>query len=186
MISRLNDEEYRKRLFRTKEAIRENLRRALGKTTISEAVLLQLFLTVEIERLLEKENLEKLSTILFKISPEGQTYKIYEQIPIGVSRYHFSDIVRKYFRENFLEDLSNFLRPDGMIFETLGNLDYPEANNVVRGIFGLYRFIVSGNSEGIYECAREFYNAHKKLEGSSNPREKKRSKIYQQIVKAFY
>jgi hypothetical protein len=166
------------------------LSEVLNKTTLNELILLEIYLNAEIRRLMEERNLDKISLILFKISPEGQTYKVYELIPITIYREEqlFHEIVKRYFKnpEKFLENLSNALNPDSVIFDALKNLNkYDEANDVLKAIYGLYRFIVLGNAEGWYEFIREMTNAYRKLENSTKPQEKRRYKEYIGIVKSF-
>jgi len=189
MLNNLNDREFVKKLFRTKEGVMKILKDALNKTSLEEMILLEIYLNVEIRRLMEKENLDKISTILFKISLEGQTYKIYEQIPITIYREQsFHEIIRRYFKnpEKFLKNLSEVLSPDGIIFDALKNVDrYDEANNVLKAVYGLYRFIVLGNVEGWYEFLREINNAYRKLENSTKQKEKWRCKEYMKILKQF-
>jgi len=190
MLNNLNDKEFVERVFRTKEGVMRILNDVLSKTTLNEMVLLEIYLNVEIRTLMERENLDKISTTLFKISPEGQTYKIYEQMPITIYRDHqeFHEIVERFFRspEEFLENLSEILKPDGVIFDALRNVDkYDEASNVVKAVYGLYRFIVLGNADGWYDFLREISNACRKLENSTKPNEKKRYKKYLDIVKKF-
>lgn len=194
MLAQLYEKEYIDRLFRTKEEIRRCLKPALEKTAISEAILLRLFLTVEVERLLEKENLDKLSATLFRISMEDRTYKVYEQIPVGLRRgeYHFGEIMEKYFKSDLMKDLSNFLQPDGVVFDALRNLHespekYPEANNVLNAVLGLYKFVTAENLDGLSDFVRELYNAYRKLESSDRQDKSKRcrAETYLRIIKSF-
>lgn len=194
MLTRLDEKEYIERLFRTKEEIRRSLEHVLEKTAVNEAVLLRLFLTVEVERLLEKENLDKLSATLFRISMEDRTYKVYEQIPVGlrVGEYHFGEIMGKYFRSDLIKDLSNFLRPDGAVFDALRSFHespekYPEANNVLNAVLGLYKFVTAENLDGLSDFVRELHNAYRKLESSAKQDKSKRYRAenYLRIIKSF-
>ncbi len=190
MLNNIKDKELIKKLFRTKNGTIGILNKVLSKTTLNEMILLEVYSNVEIRRLMERENLDKISTILFKIAPEGQTYKVYEQIPITIYREHqeFYEIIRNHFRdsERFLENLSEILKPDGVIFDALKNVDrYDEASNIIKAIYGLYRFVVLGNADGWYEFLREINNAYRKLESSTKPNEKRRSKEYMRVIKMF-
>jgi hypothetical protein len=199
MLEQLDNKEYINRLFATKEEVQQSVKSVLEKTALTEAVLLRVFLTVEVERLLEKENLNKLSTTLFRISTEGggrgrytQTYKVYEQIPVGIGEYHFREVMGKYFKSNLIEDLSNFLQPDGVVFNVLRNFherpeEYPEVNNVLNAVSGLYRFVTTGNLNGLSEFVRELHNAYKKLETSERQDRSKRYRMetYLRTIKSF-
>lgn len=189
LLSNLNDRELLKKIFRTKEHVIRILSEILNKTTLNELILLEIYLNVEIRRQMEESNLDKISLILFKISPEGQTYKVYEFVPITIYRegFVFHEVVKRYYKaERFLEDLSRALDPNGVIFDALKNLNkYDEANNVLKAVCGLYRFIVLGNADGWYEFIREITNAYKKLESSMKPKEKVRRKKYMDLVRMF-
>ena len=190
MLSNVEDKEYVRKLFRTKDGIIAALSEAINRTTMNEAILLEVYLNIEIRRLMEKENLDKISTILFKIAPEGQTYKIYEQILITVYResQEFYEVVRKYFKnpEEFLERLSSILDPNGVVFDALRNINkYDEANNILRAVQGLYTFIVLGDVSGWYVFLREMNNACRKLENSTKASEKRRHSKYVEVLKAL-
>ena len=190
LLNRLNDKELLKKFFRTKDDVIKILGDVLSKTTLNELILLEIYLNAEIRRLMEERDLDKVSLILFKISPEGQTYKVYELIPITIYREEqkFYEIIKNYFRrpEKFLENLSDILKPNGIIFDALKNINrYDEANNVLRAVYGLYRFIILGNTDGWYEFVREITNAYRKLEKSTKPQERKRCKGYIKIVRSF-
>ncbi len=190
ILKNVEDKEFIKKLFRTKKGVIQILSEVLNKTTLNEILLLEIYLNAELRRLLEKENLDKISTVLFKIAPEGQTYKVYELIPITIYResQEFYETIKKFFKdpEKFLESLTETLRPDGIIFDALRNINkYNEANNVLKAIYGLYRFIVIGDANGWYEFIREINNAHRKLESSTKAKEKKRCKLYKQLLQSY-
>ncbi len=187
---RIGDREFVRRLFRTKDKVVELLSDVLSRTTMNEIILVEVYLNAEIKRLMERENLDKISTILFKVAPEGQTYKIYELIPITIYREdpRFYEIVRRYFRnpEAFLENLLGILSPDSVIFDALKNFNrYDEAGNVVKAVHGLYRFVILVDAEGWYEFVREIDNACRKLEGSSKRQERSRGGKYRSMLRAF-
>ena len=56
----LEDREYVRRLFRTKDGIIRILNKVLNKTTLDEILLLEIYLNTEIRRLMEKEILDKI------------------------------------------------------------------------------------------------------------------------------
>ncbi len=96
----LNSPSLAEKFFLVKESVRESLRELLRRTTFNELLLIETTLNLELQRLMETENLDKISLTLFKIAHEGQTYKIYEQIPITVYRNPaFYETAKKYFRD---------------------------------------------------------------------------------------
>jgi len=189
MLNRVDDQEYVKRLFRVKDEVIKFLREILSKVTINEVLLLELYLNAEIRKLMEKENLDKISVILFKVAKEGNTYKIYEQVPITIYKEpKFYNVIKMYFRnaEDFLENLAEALKPDGVIFNALKNMDkYEEASNIIKAVYGAYRFIVLGDANGWYEFLREIDNAYRKLKSSKKRQEIKRVKSYRSILSKF-
>lgn len=188
MLNNIHDIEYVNRLFRTKEGVVKIFRQTLSKTSINEAILLEVYLNAEIAEMLRKENLEKISTMLFKISPEGQTYKVYETIPITIYGERVVRAVEKVAKnvDRLLENLSEILKPDSVIFDALRNADrYEESSNVIRAIYSLYRFVTLGDANGWFEFVREIESARRKLEGSRNGRGKSRSKQYGAILKSL-
>jgi hypothetical protein len=161
----------------------------LRRTTFNELLLIETTLNLELQRLMETENLDKISLTLFKIAHEGQTYKIYEQIPITVYRNPaFYETAKKYFRDplKFSERLRRAVTL-GVVPSALASLNtknkYSEADNVLKAIQMLYRFVILGDLQGWFGFLRELSNAHSKLKNSSDGREKNRAGQYLNIVK---
>jgi hypothetical protein len=67
--------------MKVKNFAMEELEKVISRYPLNELMAIELALNLEIRRLMDSENLEKLSLLLFKIAPEGQTYKIYETLP---------------------------------------------------------------------------------------------------------
>ncbi len=179
-----------RKYFLIKDAVVEKLATILGKSTSNELLLLEILLSVELQELMDREQLDKISLVLFKIAPEGQTYKIYEQIPITIFRNpSFYQVIEKYFRDprEFCRKLSETLAPDKTIFKALASLNaknkFSEADNVLRAVQELYRFVLLGDAQGWFGFVRELWNCYSKLANSSDRREKSRSKDYIEIVK---
>ncbi len=178
------------KFFLIKDAVVEKLTTILGKSTSNELLLLEILLSVELRELMDREQLDKISLMLFKIAPEGQTYKIYEQIPITILRSpKFYRVVGKYFKDpqEFCRRLSEALAPDKTIFKALASLNaknkFSEADNVLKAVQELYRFVVLGDFQGWFGFVRELWNCYSKLANSSDRREKSRSKGYIEIMK---
>ena len=181
-----------RKYFLVKDAVIEKLATILGKSTSNELLLLEILLSVELQELMDREQLDKISLVLFKIAPEGQTYKIYEQIPITIFRNPpFYQVVERYFRDpqEFCKKLSEALSPNRMIFKALASLNaknkFSEADNVLKAVQELYRFVILGDAQGWFGFVRELWNCYSKLVNSFDRREKSRSKDYIEIVKKF-
>jgi len=173
-----------------KERIAERLREILGKSTITELIMLEVLLSVEVQNLMIEENLDKISLVLFKIAPEGQTYKIYEQIPITIfKKPKFYRVIEKYIGDpqRFCEKLSEALNPNRTLFKALASLNaknkFSEADNVLKAVQELYRFVVLGDTQGWFGFVRELWNCYSKLANSSDRWERNRSKDYIKIVR---
>ena len=179
------------KFFTIKEKVMERLRDILSTTTLNELILIDIALNLEIRRLLERENLDKISLTLFKIYPEGQTYKVYEQIPLMIYREQaFYNLAKQYFRNP--EALADFLEKavtSGVIPKALSTLNkknkFAEADNVLRAIQMLYRFVVLGDANGFFGFLRELSNAHSKLQNSNDRREKSRANEYLKLSAKF-
>lgn len=155
--------------FLIKNKAAKELREIIGKSSFNELIITEIVLNIELQNMMVKENLDKVSLLLFKIAPEGQTYKIYEQIPITVFRETaFYKIAEKHFRDpvKLSERLSEVLSPDGIVLKTLSALNRQnkaeEADNVLKAIQNLYRFVILGDLQGWFGFLRELWNAHEK------------------------
>ena len=174
--------------FLIKDKAAKELREIIGKSSLSELIITEIGLNVELQNMMVRENLDKMSLILFKIAPEGQTYKIYEQIPITIFRETiFYKISEKHFRDpmKLSERLSEVLSPDGIVLKTLSTLNRQnkaeEADNVLKAIQNLYKFIILGDLQGWFGFLRELWNAHEKRKDS-----KGRSKYLSLIMNFAY
>jgi hypothetical protein len=165
------------------------LRKIIGKYPLNELIAIELALNLEIRKLMDSENLEKISLLLFKIAPEGQTYKIYETLPLDIYRITpFYEIAEKYFgsAENFIENLLKVLDPDGIPMEALSSLNrYSEAENVLAAVQNLYRFVILGDAQGFFGFIQKLDEVRKKLENSRDKREAFRAEKYRQLVAMF-
>jgi hypothetical protein len=172
-----------KKYFNVKDKVIEFLRSYLV-SSLNEIILTELALNLELQDLLSKSNLDKISFILFKIALEGNTYKIYEQIPITVyRRIILRDIIGKYFRDpdEFIEELSKIVKNKTLLeaLESLSNQKLKEADNVLRAITSLYRFVVLGDLQEYYQFMRELSNCHRML---TEEKEHKRKEEYRKIL----
>jgi hypothetical protein len=168
----LPDKDTLNKYFYVKQKAIEILRNIYSYIKSNELAILELALNTSLQELLSKFNLDKISFILFKISLEGQTYKIYEQIPITIfQQQYFRLILKNYFLdpERFIENISKIFleknkQPWQIIWVALRSLNFenklPEADNVLRSMLGLYKFVIIGNPHGYYQFLRELLNSY--------------------------
>jgi len=165
-------------LFEAKFIMKEKMKKIINEhiksAYLNEVLLLDVILNLELYKFMKETNLDKISTILIKLNPEGQTYKIYETLPITVFKEMvFHKKIEKYFRhhEKFAEPVLNFLN-DQNVKVALNSLTtrskMPEADNLLSAIINLYRFVILGNTQGLSEFIREAWNAYEKTK-NQNP-----------------
>jgi len=178
--------------MKVKNFAMKELEKVISRYQLNELMAIELALNFEIRKLMDSENLDKLSLLLFKIAPEGQTYKIYETLLLEIYRTtSFYTIAEKYFgnAEKFIENLSYALASDKIIMEALSSLSkknrYSEAENVLIAIQNLYRFVMLGDAQGFFGFLQKLDEARKKLENSNDKREAFRARLYNNIVARF-
>ena len=166
----LGDKEWVEKLFNIKKKAQKIIGEALTKTSVNEVILLETMLNTSLVSEMKKYSVDKLSLMLFKIAIEGQTYKVYEAVPITL----FSDVVfysrlSRYVRktDGFLNILREYcFDKNSVVMKALNSLRFPnprpEANNVLSALLGLYRFVVLGDASGFSTFMRELWNAHEK------------------------
>jgi len=175
--------------FMIKNNVVNKLREIIRGLVTNEILLLEVALGVELQELMLKENIDRISMILFRIAIEGNTYKVYELVPIHIYRKPaFYEILKTYVRDplRFCRKLSDELSPSKPILKTLASFKsknkFPEADNILRAIQGLYRFIILGDSEGLLQFHREISNAYTKLVNSSSGNERARAVYYLRLL----
>ena len=154
-------------IFRIKDKIKESLKDILDYAQLSpESLIIETLLNLSFIEALEKNNLDKVSLILFRIDHEGQTYKIYEQIPIYIYRRYLAyEILDKYFskKEEFCKEISEALNKNGIIGKSLIRYirggEAKEGPTLLRAIKFLYRFIVFADASGLFEFLRNLQDA---------------------------
>lgn len=165
------DIEFVKKILKVKNKVREVIQEILKYTSLNEVLLLELTLNVELHRLMDEENLDKVSTTLFRVNPEGQTYKVYEAIPITIFKDTlFHEKVKDYFgerSEQLLESVEYFLS-DSRVRYVLKSLKEKETNNIILAVQSLYRAIILGDMQGFFGFMREVWNAHEKVKDKAN------------------
>lgn len=178
--------------YTLKNVAMERLREIIGKYPLNELMVIELTLNLEIRSMMDSENIDKISLLLFKIAPEGQTYKIYETLPLEIyRRIAFYEIAKKYSKnaEDFIKKVSEALSPDSILMKALSTLNrrnrFTEAEDVFSAIQSLYRFVILGDAQGFFTFLQKLDDARKKLENSKNSGEAYRAKRYRQILAMF-
>lgn len=175
-------------MFTVKEEASNELRSIIGKYPMNELMIMEISMSVKLQTLLSEHNLDKISLILFKVATEWQSYKIYEQIPITVvTESPFRRAIRGFRdQEKFLSNLAEALSPNGAILTALSTLNkknkYAEADNILKAVQSLYRFVIIGDVQGWFGFNRELMNAYSKLVNSSKHTERKRAERYKGIL----
>lgn len=180
-INLLNNRSLISSYFSIKDAVIEELRDML-LSKINEAWLLELYINMSISKMLEEYNIGKMSLLIFDIVREGgQTYKIYEIIPIEIySSPHYISLLRRYITntDRFLFLLNTSLK---RIIWRLSNPNSEEWSNLLNAVRGLYSFIVFGNPTGFYMFSKELYNAYEKIKDKN----KKYAEIYLTLLSSL-
>jgi len=179
-------------IFRVKDKIKESLKDILDYAQLSpEALIIETLLNLSFTEALEKNNLDKVSLMLFRIDHEGQTYKIHEQIPIYIYRRFLAyEILDKYFskKEEFCNEVIKQLNKNGIIGKSLisyiGAKQMKEAQKkgkskkrreevkegpaLLRAIKELYRFVVFADASGLFGFLRNLQDAVNILRTENN------------------
>jgi hypothetical protein len=177
-------------VYSVKESLRELLSETLRGSVVSEVMILETMLSTKIKSELVSMNLDKVDFNVFKVSPEGMTYKIYETVPISVYRYPlFYDILSKrgIKADKLCEKLYEVLSPNGVIMDALRSFNtknkYSEADVVLRGVLSLYRFVSLADVHGLFEFLRSLEEAYTILK--ADKRTQARAERYASIQKGI-
>ena len=179
-----------RKYYLVKDKVIEILREIYLRTIVNEVAITELALRLDIQDLMIRHNLDKVSFTLFKIALEGNTYKIYEQIPIRIYRkIAFAEVVERYFRnpDDFIRRLSEIFdkSKNRRLWDALKNKDspnYPEGDNVLKAMQGLYKFVILGDLQGYYQFVREIFNCYRIYERPKNRGEEKIRDYYRSIL----
>ena len=184
-----NNREQIENYFRIKDKAIEILRETYSRTSFNEIALMEIALNLELQELMNMYNLDKISFVLFKIAREGQTYKIYEQIPIKLYRkIAFRDLIEKHFKnpDELIKRLVKIFKnknesPYYVIWRALSSFNRQksdEADNVLKAMQGLYRFVILGDLQGYYQFTREIMNCYEKTNNNNYLEILKRMEVY--------
>jgi len=161
--------------FEIKDEAVSALRNIILKNPHNELLLTEMALNVQLQKLLREKNIDKISFTLFKVTLEGQIYKIYEQIPLTIlSESPFSKVASKFFKGS--RDLINYLHwlfssPNSIILNSLADPNNPVYSNMISAVNSMYRFVMLGDIQGWFEFIRELYNAHEKTKNEKGESE---------------
>ncbi|MEM2294128.1 MAG: hypothetical protein QXX41_12720 [Nitrososphaerota archaeon] len=141
-----------KTIIDMKNKVRDELARIIGKYFSEELIIVEILVNIVLQEELNRCNIEKLSLILARIAHEGQTYKIYQLIPITVRRSKIPP-----------EVLHEVISPDGVILSRMSRRENIEYNNLILAVNGLYRYVVLSDPQGLFMMIRELHNAYHKV-----------------------
>jgi hypothetical protein len=185
------DLEQLKTYLTIKEEVMEELADILSSSVVNEFLLLEIMLNTKFLESMRKKGLDKIGLILFKVSPEGQTYKIYETIPITLYKEPaFYNILTEKTRkaDKICEILSSALSPGETIANALKSFNmrnkFDEADEILKGVLSLYRFVVLADVQGLSDFLHYLKNACKMLEAKNpnNPRIKSYLQIQRELA----
>ncbi|GIU72008.1 MAG: hypothetical protein KatS3mg003_1487 [Candidatus Nitrosocaldaceae archaeon] len=181
IIALLNRDSDIRTAFLIKDKIIEHISDIIRKHYGEELLIAELAINTNIQDLLRTYNIDKISFLLFRIAAEGQTYKIYQQIPLIIQKKELADIYKK---------LAELLEPNKLILNRLSNNKInrlsnnknPEYNNLISAIIAIYRFVILNDRQGLFILLRELLNAYNKL---NNKEGKKIAEYYANRLKSL-
>ncbi len=159
------------RYLAVKDEVKEVVAQVMARYPSNELLIMELMLNLKLSESLIKNDIEKADFLLIKLASEGQTYKIYEQIPLTVVKeppfYRTSDNPEK-----LRSALWKIINPEEskLVWSvaSIGRASQkPEANNALRALLYLYRFVVLGDPQGLLEFTRELSSCYRVCEASN-------------------
>jgi hypothetical protein len=178
-------------IYSIKEELRDLLSRTLRSSVVNEVMILEVMLSTGMRAELESKNLDKVDFNVFKISPEGRTYKIYETIPMSLYRepmfYEALSGRRGIRADRVCEALYEALSPNGLIMDALSSFNsrdkFREADSILKGVLGLYKFVSLADAQGLLQFVRSLEEARAILR--DDERARFRAEGYARIQKAL-
>jgi hypothetical protein len=164
-----------KKFFEIKNEMMQELKSIISKNPSNELILIELILNLKLQKLLRDYNIRKISFTLFKLALEGQIYKIYEQIPLTIlSENPFKKIISKISKKT--DDLIYnlywlFTSSKSPVLTGLADNNYVAYSNLMRALYGIYRFVTVGNTQGWFDFIRELHNAYEKEKDEDRKRQ---------------
>jgi hypothetical protein len=164
-----------KKFFEIKNEMMQELKSIISKNPSNELILIELILNLKLQKLLRDYNIRKISFTLFKLAPERYYYKIYEQIPLTIlSENPFKKIISKISKKT--DDLIHnlywlFTSSKSPVLTGLADNNYVAYSNLMRALYGIYRFVTVGNAQGWFDFIRELHNAYEKEKDEDRKRQ---------------
>ncbi|MDJ0270743.1 MAG: hypothetical protein NXY59_09440 [Aigarchaeota archaeon] len=158
--------------FLIKDQLKDFLEQIIRKRFSEELIIAEILVNTRLQELLSNQSVEYVSTLLLKVAQEGNTYKTYEIIPLTVYRRKEREIFKI---------LNNIIHPDGIILKRLQRNENVEYNNLLSAIYGLYRFVVLDDKQGLMVMLRELHNAYVKIRNDEKSRY--HSRVYYELIR---
>ena len=184
-----NDQEYLYNVMSVKRQVVEKLREILRTRLPEEAIILRTLIDLSIQDMLARYEIEYLSLQLYVIAREGNTFKIYNKIPLTLYAHpYYIEVLRNITSdpEKLLEAIQEALEPKSPLITALQSLDTinksPDASHALNAVRELYRFISSGSLDALYAFLRELEMAGKVLEQDGSPKSIRLAEKYKYIL----
>ena len=169
-------------LLELKDSIKERFSEIL-RAKVNELLPIETSINLSLIEKMNERKVESISLLLFKVNSEGQTYKIYEKIPLTVHREPtFLKILENLARKDpkkIIEKLNEIFKPNNLVFRALTQPNRVDHENVLKAILSLHRFVVAGDPQGWFMFLRELSDASIK---STEKEEKSYNSILSGIV----
>ncbi len=156
-------------MFLLKDECRDVLAEIIRREYSEELIAVESLLNTEIQFSLSKYNVKSVMFILLKIAQEGQTYKIYQYVPLAFYQRETPEIWR---------GLSGMLDPGGVILSRLAKSDNVEYGHLRSMILNIYRYVILGDQWGLYAALRDLYDAYRMVYNDEKARKEARSYLY--------
>jgi len=188
MLAR-GDANYVYTLMNVKKETTEVLAETLKNTHMEEAIALQMSLNLKIANILREYDIDRLKLSLVKISSEGQTYKIYEHVPLTLSsETPFISSLSTIFTEidEVLGYLAKAVDPHGYLLRATSAKEarnWPEKDYAVKAMLALHRLASMGDVSGLRDYARYLELAVKILQGAEDGKSAIRRSYYEKLLR---
>ncbi|MCD6323569.1 MAG: hypothetical protein J7L55_00435 [Desulfurococcales archaeon] len=186
-IKGLSPKEVVKRYLTARDVGIDRIGEVLPLAFIRHALLARAILDVDLMNALRRTNLDRLDLKVVRLHVEGNTYKVYAEIPLTITAYRngkFSELLPK---------LSKHVTADSPIIKCIVKLvqkgtglkgvkPCDENDEILKAIDNLYRFAALNDAEALYNYVKSLEEAAKILEAQGDPQEMKKVKIYRALA----
>ncbi|NPA98744.1 MAG: hypothetical protein GXO43_05130 [Crenarchaeota archaeon] len=183
------DPEYLYNVMSLKREVIRRLREILRSRVPEELLLLKTLIDLGLQELMIKYEIDHLSLQIYVVAREGNTFKIYNKIPLTIyARPYYMEVLRQLSREpeKLIEALQETISPNSSLVKTLQMLEAnrkpPDTAHAITAIRMLHRLIISGEPDSLYSFLREIETAAKILEQEGAPASLNRAKGYKYIL----